>query len=97
MKMNQKGLVDGGALDALLKEKQKQAEKAIIQASIASAALSKMQRKVNKIEQSTKDTMNVTKESVDNVTKDMSSSLKGSWGNKAKEIFEKNSEKLDGI
>ncbi|WP_086313781.1 hypothetical protein A5821_001318 [Enterococcus sp. 7F3_DIV0205] len=95
--MSRKGLVDGEALDALLKEKQKQAEKAIIQASIASAALSKMQRKVNKIEQSTKDTMNVTKESVNNVTADMSSSLKGSWGNKAKESFKNNSQKLDGV
>jgi len=90
-------LVGGAALDTLIKERQKQAEKAIIQASVASAALSKMQGKVNKIEQSTKDTMNVTKSSVNNVTTDMSSSLKGSWGDKAKESFTKNSEKLDSI
>lgn len=97
MKMDLGVLVGGAALDTLIKERQKQAEKAIIQASVASAVLSKMQGKVNKIEQSTKDTMNVTKSSVNNVTTDMSSSLKGSWGDKAKESFAKNSEKLDSI
>lgn len=90
-------LVGGVALNTLMKERQKQAEKAIIQASVASAALSKMQGKVSKIEQSTKDTMNVTKASVNNLTTDLSNSLKGSWGNKAKESFEKNSEKIDSI
>jgi hypothetical protein len=90
-------LVGDVALDTLIKEIQKQTEKAIIQASVASAALSKMQGKVNKVDQIAKDTMNVTKSSVDNITTDMSSSLKGSWGDKAKESFAKNSEKLDSI
>jgi hypothetical protein len=90
-------LVGDVALDTLIKEIQKQTEKAIIQASVASAALSKMQGKVNKVDQITKDTMNVTKSSVDNITTDMSSSLKGSWGDKAKESFAKNSEKLDSL
>jgi hypothetical protein len=90
-------LVGDVALDTLIKKIQKQTEKAIIQASVASAALSKMQGKVNKVDQITKDTMNVTKSSVDNITTDMSSSLKGSWGDKAKESFAKNSEKLDSL
>lgn len=84
-------------MDALIKEIQKQTEKLIIQSCVAVPAISKVQSKVAKLNQSTKDTLTVTKSSIDNVANDMSSSLKGEWGTKAKECLSKNSEKLTTI
>ncbi|MGC6770043.1 hypothetical protein [Enterococcus sp. LJL51] len=81
-------------IEALAKKMMKQIEKMIIQSSIASTAHAKVKTKKEKLKQSTKDTLTVTKGSLDGVGSDLSSSLKGSWGTQAKESLTRNSEKL---
>lgn len=81
----------------LKKKMAKQMEKMIIQTSIASTALAKVKTKKNKLKKSKTDTLAVTKGSMDGITSDLSSSLKGSWGTKAKESLVRNSEKMTTI
>lgn len=78
----------------LKKQMAKQMEKMIIQTSIASTALAKVKTKKDKLKKSKTDTLAVTKGSMDGITSDLSSSLKGSWGTKAKESLARNSEKM---
>ncbi|MGC6770069.1 hypothetical protein ACYSNR_08125 [Enterococcus sp. LJL128] len=78
----------------LKKQMVKQMEKMIIQTSIASTALAKVKTKKDKLKKSKTDTLAVTKGSMDGITSDLSSSLKGSWGTKAKESLARNSEKM---
>ncbi|MBP1045055.1 hypothetical protein I6N96_02095 [Enterococcus sp. BWM-S5] len=78
----------------LKKQMIKQIEKMIIQTSVASTALAKVKTKKAKLKKSKTDTLAVTKGSMDGVASDLSDSLKGSWGTKAKESLARNSEKL---
>lgn len=79
------------------KEKQKQAEKKIIESSVAKTSLANSSAKVTKFETSTTQTLAVTRSSVQNVLKGLDSSLKGDWGKKAREVFTQNDTKLGSL
>lgn len=87
-------IIEGIAAESLLKQKQKETEKRLIRQIMAKSGSSLKESKVKKVESNASKKLKQVKIEIQEISKDLDHTLKGTWGKKVKKVLQENETKL---